>query len=107
MIAARSLGQAFAGTDLTHAQHFSDAAERYRRMFVEATNDAIETQSRGTGWNLTVGRAYWESIPAFRYEGPELWWSIRQHALSVAILGGWLMVALLWCVSGARSMKSL
>lgn len=102
MIAARSLGQAFAGTDLVHAQHFSDAAERYRRSFVEATNDVIEKRTTGTGWNLRLDRTYWESIPAFVYRPPDAWQAVRQHALSTAVLAGWMALATGWCVRGGR-----
>jgi hypothetical protein len=107
MIAARSLGQAFAGTDLTHAQHFSDSAERYRRMFVEDTNDAIETGTSGTGWNLRVGREYWESIPAFVYQPPDVGLALQQHRLSAAILIIWLAVAGAACLGGVRFAQHL
>jgi ABC-2 type transport system permease protein len=107
MIAARSLGQAFAGTDLTHVQHFSDAAERYRRLFVESTNHTIETGTTGTGWNLTVDRAYFESIPAFVYQPPAALWAVRQHGVSIAVLLLWLTAAALWCARGAAHIKRL
>lgn len=94
MIATRSLGQAFAGTDLTHVEHFSNAAERYRRRFVEATNEAIETGTTGTGWNLRMDRGYWESIPAFAYEPPTVWWAVRQHGVSAAVMGAWIALAM-------------
>lgn len=92
MIAARSLGQACAGTDLTHAEHFANAAERYRRMFVESTNDAIEKGTTGSGWALRMNRAYWESIPAFQYIAPSMWWAVRQHGVSLAVLAVWLAI---------------
>ena len=107
MIAARSLGQAFAGTDLTHAQHFSDAAERYRRLFVEATNNAIEKGTTGTGWDLRMDRAYWESVPAFDYQGPTVLWALRRHALSAAVLIAWVAIAAAWCLRSGRHVQRL
>lgn len=107
MIATRALGQAFAGTDLTHVQHFADAAERYRRSFVEATNDVIESGARGTGWDLKVDRAYWESIPPFDYQGPGVMWAVRQHAISAVVLLLWLAAAAAWCARGHRHMRRL
>jgi ABC-2 type transport system permease protein len=107
MIAARSLGQAFAGTDLTHMQHFADAAERYRRGFVEATNDAILKGTRGSGWDLRVDRAYWESIPAFGYSPPPARWAVRQHTVSVVTLLGWLAFAATWCARSHRSIRAI
>jgi ABC-2 type transport system permease protein len=91
MIAARSASQGLAGTDLAHAADFSNAAERYRRMFVEATNTAIEKGTKGTGWDLRVSRQYWESIPAFSYATPGPWWALGQQALSCGILLLWLV----------------
>jgi ABC-2 type transport system permease protein len=93
MIAARSLGQACAGTDLTHAEHFANAAERYRRLFVESTNDAIEKGTTGSGWALRMNRTYWESIPAFQYIAPSMWWAVRQHGVSLVVLAVWLTIA--------------
>jgi ABC-2 type transport system permease protein len=107
IVAVRSLGQAWSGTDLTHTQHFLDAAERYRRLFVEATNDAIVKGTTGTGWDLRMDRDYWASIPEFRYEPPAPWWAVQQHGISAAVLGGWLMAATLWCANGARHIRGV
>jgi ABC-2 type transport system permease protein len=107
MIAARSLGQAFAGTDLTHVHHFSDAAERYRRLFVEATNDAIEKGTTGAGWALRMDRSYWESIPSFRYEAPTTMWALRQHWVSIAVLLLWMGTASVWCARGHHALRQV
>jgi ABC-2 type transport system permease protein len=107
MIAARSLGQAFAGTDLMHVQHFSDAAERYRRGFVEATNEAIEKQATGTGWSLRLDRAYWESIPAFDYRAPTAWSAVRGHVVSAAVLGAWVVLAAAWLLRSHRYVRAV
>jgi ABC-2 type transport system permease protein len=107
MIAARSLGQAFAGTDLVHAQHFSDAAERYRRLFVEATNDVIEKRAAGTGWNLRLDRAYWESIPVFTYRPPAAWSAVRVHLLSAAVLAAWAAMSAVWCLRSSRRVQAI
>ncbi len=93
MIAARSVSQGLAGCDLSHAADFSHAAERYRRMFVEATNDATEKLGRGTGWEVRLGQDDWEAIPAFRYETPDAGWSLRQHSAGLWVLGSWLMLS--------------
>jgi ABC-2 type transport system permease protein len=105
MIAARSLGQAFAETDLTHVQHFSNAAERYRRLFVEATNDVIEQGTTGTGWDLRVEQSYWESIPEFRYQPPPPMWAVRQHWMSALVLLIWIGAAFAWCAGGAFALR--
>ena len=105
VLAARSLGQAFAGTDLAHVQHFSDAAEAYRRMFVEATNEAIETQSPGTGWDIRLGREYWESIPAFDYEPPSTTWVMARHPVAWVVLLAWLLLAGAGVLTASRHVR--
>lgn len=92
-VAARSLLEGFAGTDVTHLSHFSDAAERYRRQFVEATNDVAERQGRGTGWEVEVGKQFWQSIPDFRYAPPRARTVIAEHASGLAVLLVWLLAA--------------
>ncbi len=92
-VAARSLLEGFAGTDVSHLGNFSDAAERYRRQFVEATNDVAERKGRGTGWELEVGKGFWESVPDFSYTPPPATSVMGDHAVGWAVLLGWLMAA--------------
>lgn len=90
-VAARSLLEGFAGTDVTHLANFAEAAERYRRQFVEATNDVAEHQGKGTGWELEVGKQFWSSVPDFRYTPPGAWSVVEDHAMSGGILFVWLV----------------
>jgi ABC-2 type transport system permease protein len=92
-VAARSLLEGFAGTDVTHLSHFSDAAERYRRQFVEATNEVAEREGRGTGWELEVGKRFWQSVPDFRYDPPPAHSVTVEHATGLAVLLVWLLAA--------------
>jgi ABC-2 type transport system permease protein len=93
-VAARSLLEGFAGSDLAHSAHLSDEAESYRRLFVEATNDAAERQGKGTGWELEVGRAYWQSIPDFRYSPPSIGWAAAHQFTGIVVMSLWLFAAL-------------
>lgn len=92
-VAARSLLEGFAGTDVTHLARFSDAAERYRRKFVEATNDVAERKGHGTGWELEVGKQFWESVPDFIYQPPAPWSVVLDHAAGLAVLFAWMLGA--------------
>jgi len=92
-VAARSLLEGFAGTDVTHLGTFSTAAERYRRQLVEATNDIAVRQGHGTGWELEVGKQFWESVPDFHYTPPPAWFVLGDHAAGMAILLAWILVA--------------
>lgn len=89
-VATRALLEGFAGTDVVHLENFSDAAERYRRQFVEATNDVAERNGRGTGWDVEVDRQFWQSVPDFAYSPPPAGSVILNHALGLAVLIGWL-----------------
>lgn len=92
-VAARSFLEGFAGTDVSHLANFSDAAERYRRQFVDATNDVAEHGGRGTGWELAVGKPFWESVPDFSYSPQTAWSVIADHLAGLAVLLGWLFTA--------------
>jgi ABC-2 type transport system permease protein len=93
-VAARSVMEGFAGSDIAHLSRFSNAAEQYRRRFVESTNDAAEHQGKGTGWELEVGRPFWESIPDFQYDPPSAGWAVRQHLEGLGVLAAWAVLAL-------------
>lgn len=105
LVSAAALGQAFAGSDLVHTRQFADEAEAYRRVIVHRTNDAIEHESTGTGWDLKVGDAFWASLPAFAPRPPawsDLW---AGHRLSVAVLLAWLVGGAVWCARGAAAVR--
>ena len=70
-------------------------SKKYRRGFVERTNDAAEKLAHGTGWELQVGREFWESVPPFQYDLPDWKWTVRQNRLSFAVLLVWLIGAAL------------
>jgi ABC-2 type transport system permease protein len=101
-IAMRETSRGMAGMDIAHYDHFARAAEAYRRMFVERTNDAAEHWARGTGWELKVGRDFWESVPPFAYQTPDWKWALAQNHLSILVLILWATVsgcAAVWSAS--------
>lgn len=95
LIAMREVSRGLTGMDIAHYDHFAQAAEKYRRGFVERTNDAAEKLAHGTGWELQVGREFWESVPPFQYNLPDWKWTVRQNLLSFAVLLVWLIGAAL------------
>jgi hypothetical protein len=74
-------------------------------MFVEATNEAIETQSPGTGWDIRLGRDYWESIPAFDYEPPSTAWVMARHPVAWLVLAAWLLLAGAGVLTASRHVR--
>ena len=105
LIAMRELSRGLTGMDIAHYEHFADAAERYRRAFVERTNEAAEKQAHGTGWELQVGREFWESIPPFRYEMPNWQWALAHNGLSLLVLALWLALAASCAVISLRKLS--
>lgn len=105
LIAMRELSRGLTGMDIAHYEHFADAAERYRRAFVERTNEVAEKQARGSGWELEVGREFWESIPPFRYEMPDAQWALRQNVLSLSVLALWLALAAFCALLAVRKLS--
>ena len=93
-VAARSLLEGFAGSDLAHSARFAEAAERYRRSFVESTNDVAERRGKGSGWEVEVEREYWQSVPDFHYDPPTATWAFAQHFVSIGVLSTWLFAVL-------------
>ena len=90
LLALRAASMALAGTDFTHHRHFSVAAEQHRRSFVRVLNEEMMNTPVAAGHHGgVVGRAFWEKLPAFRYDPPP-----PTHALRAATPG--LVVLFLW-----------
>lgn len=97
LLAVQSLSMGLAGTDFYHHRHFAEAAEKYRRDFVQRLNrDDAEHGDRwipGTMMKYKANQALWESVDPFEYEPARLLWTLSQHIFSIAVLLGWFVVA--------------
>lgn len=83
-VALERWSSALAGTDLRHADHFADFAERYRRELVGRMNQHL----MDTG-EANSNAALWSTIQPFAYEPPG-WRSAAADAwLSFAVLALW------------------
>jgi ABC-2 type transport system permease protein len=93
LAAIQAVSSGMTGTDFAHHRHFSDAAERYRRDLVTLLNADILAQGNSDKiWEYEADAALWAKIPPFSYQSPDWRWAARQTGLSLAILGGWLVV---------------
>lgn len=104
LLAVRSLSMGLAGTDFQQHRHFLTAAEDYRRGIQRTLNGAIARNTR-KGELYLAGRELWDQVAPFEYEAPPTSWVIANHATSLAVLGGWLLVAaaaMLWSAATAR-----
>jgi len=106
LVSAAALGQAWAGTDLVDVQQFAGEAEAYRRAIVHRTNDIIEQGSTGTGWDLRVGQAFWESLPPFAPQPPSWQQAWSAHRLDAAVFATWLVGAAVWCLTAAGRLRA-
>lgn len=102
LLPVRALSQALAGTDLHHHLHFADAAEQYRRSFIDATSEEIARRNTGTANSATVGNDYWRAVPAFEYRAPGVGWALAAHWKALLVLALWLAAALAFAVSGFK-----
>lgn len=88
----RSLSMALAGTDVSHHRAFATAAESYRRDMQRVLNaDIVANQKPGQVY--LAGAEVWARVPPFTYSLPSLGWVWRTHAIAVAIIGLWVVVA--------------
>ena len=54
------------------------------------------TENSLTGdFTYTVGAEVWEAVPSLQYAAPTLGWVLGNRGLSLAVLGAWLVGAIL------------
>jgi ABC-2 type transport system permease protein len=105
LVAVQALSMAFSGTDLAHHTHFAQAAEEYRRFFVQMMNNDIKDNdfpearrpsSASTPTDLIYlnNRNLWERVPFFVYIPPGLDWIAKQTWIAATALMAWLLVAI-------------
>jgi len=113
LVAVQALSMGLSGTDLAHHLHFAQAAEDYRRFFVQMMNgdlkdnDFTEARRPSSPSNPTDlvymrNREFWEKVPPFVYAPPGLDWIARQNGIAAVALTTWLLVAV---AAGAIAVK--
>lgn len=102
LMPVRALSQALAGTDIRHHAHFADAAEAYRRVFIDATSEEIARRNSGLGNTATVGNDFWSAVPAFDYSPPTWRWALASQWRALLVLTAWLAFAAVFAMSGFR-----
>ena len=88
--ATRALSQSLAGTDIEHHIHFSQAAEMYRREFINRTSDEVIRTGRGTGGRPKAGPELWHAIEPFEYHAPTVGTALSDQQWSLLVLAAWL-----------------
>jgi ABC-2 type transport system permease protein len=101
LLAVRTLSMGLAGTDVEQHRHFATAAEGYRRDLMRRMNGDLAENSR-TGETYIATADSWAEVPPFQYDAPSLAWVLQNRTLSLAMLGLWLVGALLAAASLVR-----
>ncbi|OAI16965.1 hypothetical protein A1507_11385 [Methylomonas koyamae] len=104
-LALRSLSMAIAGTDLAHQRDFEDAAEDYRRYFIDLTEEWDRERSRGTERSAKGAETDWRSVRDFAYAVPTVGYSLRASLLPLTLLSAWLCAALWLLAQSARRLQ--
>jgi ABC-2 type transport system permease protein len=119
LVAVQTLSMGLSGSDLAHHLHFAEAAEAYRKLFVQmmnrdlAQNDFANARrpsspDRPDERVYLAGRELWERTPPFIYIPPSLDATMTQNRPGVAGLTLWLLAAAVaWTLAFRRFMRDL
>lgn len=106
LLSIRSFSMGIAGTDFVHHQHFSMAAENYRRMLMKMMNGYMTQNSRSGDWKSVADEKLWKQVPLFEYRPPDLIWAVSHHFLSLLILIFWFTATLFAAVLAAGRIRA-
>jgi ABC-2 type transport system permease protein len=104
-VAMRSLSAGLCGTDYAHHRHFTDYTEAWRKRLVAQLNTAFGKNAGAEGWAYRAGPDLWKKAPPFEYTPPGLGFVWTHHAFDVAVLLGWLMLAVGLARRSARRVR--
>jgi ABC-2 type transport system permease protein len=107
-LALRRLSAAVAQTDFNHHMRFLRDAEDYRRYLIHNLNSTMAYGGSKTGdWDWTADPAYWATVKDFDYQRPGLSWSLSGYRWEIAVLLGWLVIAILCFYRTASTLKMI
>jgi ABC-2 type transport system permease protein len=103
-LAIRSLSMALAGTDASHHERFSSAAEEHRRLIQRVLNEDI-MENGVYGETYVAGPDLWSDVPEFEYQGPPVAWAMAGQGAAWGALGLWLILGAVLAGRGAASLR--
>lgn len=99
-----SISMGLAGTDLTHQDAFTGAAEQHRRLMVEKMNGFLSKMAVDFNANqaltgnvsmetnvLVAKEEVFKLVPPFHYDPPSLSQVLREYGMGFGILAAWLI----------------
>lgn len=105
LVAMRSLSMGLAGGDVHHHRHFAQAAEAYRREFVQHLNGDLAYSSTSSELGYRGGSELWARVPPFVYRAPSLTSALVAQRESVAALAFWLLLGTGGLVVSMRTLR--
>lgn len=94
-VAMRALSAALAGTNQTHHEHFSDAAELYRRDLIDRLDRYFAEHGGDKGWDFQAGAELWRDMPPFEYTAPDASEALADEGLGAVAVLLWLLIGTL------------
>ena len=101
-IAVARLSSAMSGTDRYAHQHFTDAAETFRRGFIKMLNQDMIDNAGAEGYAYLADDALWKKTPDFAYAAPRIEQVWTHVWMDAAVLCGWALLGLAIALSGVR-----
>jgi len=105
MVAIQSVSQALAGTDYRRHIDYLTTAEQYRRRLVDTMNLDLAAHPVGADGVYLGGRPVWERVPPYRFVPAGLAVSVRDAAVPLSILLGWIGLTAAIAIAAARRVK--
>ncbi len=93
LIAVQTVSAALAGTSMDDHQHFADAAEQFRRGFVQKMNDDLTFNAKSGETSYKAGNDLWEVVSAFDYQPRSLTAALASVVPSLLILATWVFLS--------------
>ncbi|MFC4254392.1 DUF3526 domain-containing protein [Altererythrobacter xixiisoli] len=99
VVALRAFSMAVSGTDFSHHRHFSNQAEKQRRLLQEVVSHDLIEHADPLGdrhFSYKAGPELWAKVPRFTYDPPGVGFALRKHWLSLAVLIAIFLASLLF-----------
>jgi ABC-2 type transport system permease protein len=111
LLPLKSLSMGLAGTDLTHHDRFTIAAEEYRRDMVAKMNGYLAKAAvdlngvSNSSTYMTADEAVFAIVPPFSYTPPRLGEVMAEHRLAFIVLGGWVVASAAFALAAVARLR--
>lgn len=112
LICFRNISMAFSGTDFAAYRHFQQQAESYRYHLAQTMNELqikyiSNKKLTSDDKPYSIEREHWTGFPDFHYQYQNSASVIKQQAVSLSALTGWLFLTLVFIFYSSRKAKTI